>query len=178
MAGSFGLSLLGMLLIILLMKDPTPVLSRPGPNVGVLFGLVGGVGGLWSAYNITRLPAIAGRSLGKFALWIMLPLWLAFGLGMSANRLAEAYAFRNGGTRSDVILGVLSKKDTKGRRGRHTYTATVISPAGGGKTELTLSRELFARLTPYRDCLQLAVETTAKGAMRAVGQPTLTAACP
>ncbi|MEG8058510.1 hypothetical protein QP150_19260 [Sphingomonas sp. 22L2VL55-3] len=77
--------------------DPTPMLAKPDPDLDIPLGLVGFGLGLWAAYRITTMPylQVASRRWGRWALRIMLPIWLCFGLAGLGNQIVEAISFRH-----------------------------------------------------------------------------------
>lgn len=95
----------------------------PKPDLDLPLGSVGALVGLWSAHQITRLPSVADKRLGRWALLIMLPMWLGFGLPSSAARLQELHSFRAGSTTEEVTASVVEKERSSDGR-FHTISAT------------------------------------------------------
>ena len=147
--------------------DPTPLLVEPEPDLDIPLGLAGVVAGLWSAHQITRLPFAADRKIGRWALWIMLPLWSGFGLPSFAARLQERHSFRNGGAVEEVTVPVGEKESSSGGR-KASYSVSVISPVDQRAFDVRVDAATFEKVTPNVKCVTLLIERAPEGAVRLI----------
>ncbi len=168
---------LGGLCLVFLVVDPTPLLVEPEPDLDWLMGLLGVGLGLWSAFRITKLSYVQERTLGAVALWVMLPLWLSFGLVAFADRLQETISFRAGGLIEEVTVLVGEKSRTSGRR-RVIYEVDVISPDDERKVAVRIDEATFNRIEPFRECATVLIERAPSGAARLVRPVEWSVPCP
>jgi len=146
--------------------DPTPMLAEPKPDLDLAVGLSGLVAGLWSARVITQLPYVANRRVGRWALWIMLPLWLGFGLASLAERLQEWNSFRGGSVSEEMAVSITGKSKSSGRR--IVYTVSVASPVEEHDVSIRVDQAVFERVRPNHDCVTLLIERAPDGAARMI----------
>lgn len=164
---AFVVALLGPCLFLLL-YDPTPLLAEPKPDLDWLLGLLGVGAGLWSASRITRLPYLASylerRRLGAVALWIMVPVWLGFGLASAAERTQEILSFRSGGVTEEI--SVLAKEKRRSSRDGGSYDVDVMSPYDGRTISIPIDGAMFDTIEPNRGCVAIMIERAPNGATR------------
>lgn len=129
--GAFIVALIavGLLFVPGILVDPTPMLAEPDPDLDIPLGLLGFSVGLWAAYRITTMPylQVASRRWGRWALRIMLPLWLCLGLTGLGDQIVEAISFRHMSSIQEVTVLVVGKETSTTRRGRTFYDASVVS---------------------------------------------------
>lgn len=165
---AFVISLIAIGLLFLIV-DETPLLVEPSPDLDWPLGLLGAGAGLWSASRLTRLPPVAHRRLGKIALLIMLPIWLAFGLVALGDRAQEAISFRHGTVQEEATVAVLEKSSREGRRSRRVfYEAELANPFDEGEVTVRIEEGTFRRIEPTHECATILVERAPDGAARLV----------
>lgn len=175
-AAAFAVALFGIFSMVLLI-DPTPLLAEPRPDLDLPLGLIGIAAGLWAASRITSLP-YARRRWGRWALWIMLPLWLGFGIPVSAERLREAFSFRNGGSLEEATVLLIGKERSTTRRGGDLFDATLVNPLDEESFDLRIDEITFKRIEPGRECVTLLLERASNGAVRLVRPVQWKVRCP
>ena len=160
----------GLLFVPGLLVDPTPILAKPGTDLNIPLGMLGLSVGLWAAYRITamRYLQVASRRLGRWALRIMLPLWLCFGLIALGNQTVEAISFRHGSSLQEATVLVVRKEASTTRRGRTFYDASVINPVGTNVIEFRVDKDVYDRIEPNRECVTLLIEKAPNNAARLV----------
>jgi hypothetical protein len=172
---AFLIALIALCLSILLPK-PAPLLVEPQPDLGIPLWLLGISAGLWSARQITRLPHLTDRKWGRWALSIMLPLWLGFGLAALGDRLQERYSFRSGGV-SDTVLAKVSEKTVRTGRRAPFYTVTVIGADVQRALDVRVDAATFTQVKPDL-CATLLIERAPDGAARLVRPLSWNSRCP
>jgi hypothetical protein len=148
------------------LNDPTPLLIEPTPDLDWPLGLLGLVAGLWAAIQITRLPYTPRHNFGRVSLWIILPLFLGFGLPAVADRAHEALSFRAGSSMEAATAVVREKRIDRTKSGRVIYKVTLNVPTGGNDIDLEIDQTTFERIEPQRECVTIAVERASDGAAR------------
>jgi hypothetical protein len=165
---AFVVALLGPCLFLLL-YDPTPLLAEPKPDLDWLLGLLGVAAGLWSASRITGLPYLESylerHRVGAVALWIMVPVWLGFGLASAAERTQEMLSFRDGGVKEEISV-VAKEKSRRSSRGRVSYDVDVMSPYDGRTISIPIDGAMFDTIEPNRGCVAIMIERAPNGATR------------
>lgn len=152
-----------------LADDPTPLLTPPRPDLGWPLGITGVVLGVIAARWMVGVPFIRERR-GRWAFYILFPVYLGCSLPMSGAAAYEAIGFRNAGVRRSVAFLVVETDRYRGRRaGRHRYRAHIANP-WGDRFALRIGQDIYGRLRPYRSCVVLTTERARNGAMRVVGQ--------
>jgi len=151
---------------ILFLEDPTPLLVEPAPDLDWPSGLVGVMAGLWSAMRITQLPYPTGNRLGKVALWIMVPLFLGFGLPAVVDRARESLSFRKGVSTEAATVLLTEKREVVTRSGRVFYEATLASLVDHSEVAVRIDHTTFERIEPQRECVTIAIERASNGAVR------------
>lgn len=177
-AFAVALGAIGLLVLPGLVVDPTPLLAEPSPNLDLPLGLVGLGAGLWSARRIAALPYVASRRAGRAALWIMLPLWLIFGLASLGDRAFELFSFRGGGSLEQATVLVVEKDRSLRRRGPDVYELGVASPIDDRVVDVRVDRATYDRAEPNRECATLLIERAPNGAARLVRPLRWKARCP
>jgi len=150
--------------------DPTPMLAKPDPDLDIPLGLVGFSVGLCAAYRITtmRYLQVASRRWGRWALRIMLPIWLCFGLAGLGNQIVEAISFRHMNALQKATVLVVGKETSTTRQGRTFYDARVINPVGKNVTEFRVDQDIYDRIEPNYECVTLLIEKAPNNAVRLV----------
>jgi hypothetical protein len=164
------------LCLLFLVVDPTPLLVEPEPDLDWPMGLLGVGLGLWSAHRITNLPYVQKRRIGAVALWVMLPLWLSFGLVALGDRSQEALSFEAGGLVEEVTVLVGEKSRSSGRR--LIYDVDVISPDDERKVSVRIDEATFNRLKPHQECATVLIERAPNGAARLLRPLEWNVSCP
>lgn len=165
---AFAITLIAIGLLFLVV-DQTPLLVEPSPDLDWPLGLLGAGAGLWAASRITRLPPVANRWLGRIALLIMVPLWLAFGLVALGDRAQEAISFRHGTVQEEATVAVLEKSTREGRRSRRVfYEAELANPFDGSEVTVRMDEGTFRRIAPAGECATILIERAPDGAARLV----------
>jgi hypothetical protein len=160
----------GLLFVPGILVDPTPVLAKPDPDLDIPLGLLGFSVGLWAAYRITTMPylQVASRRWGRWALRIMLPLWLCLGLTGLGDQIVEAISFRHMNSFQEATVLVVGKETSTIRRGRTFYDASVVSPVGENVIEFRVDQDVYSRIEPNRECVTLLIEKASNNAARLV----------
>lgn len=170
--GALIIALIAVALLLVpgVLVDPTPMLAKPDPDLDIPLGLLGFSVGLWAAYRITamRYLQVASRRWGRWALRIMLPIWLCFGLTGLGNQIVEVISFRHVNSLQKATVLVVGKETSTTRRGRTFYVASVINPVGENIIELRVGQDIFDYLEPNRECVTLLIEKAPNNAVRIV----------
>lgn len=162
---AFGVALTAFVSLFFL-RDSTPLLVEPRPDLDWPLGLLGFAAGLWSAIHITKLPYTPERKIGRIALWITLPLYLSFGLPVIGERTHEALSFRRGSLSEAVTMLVADKRRGTTRRGRVFHEVTLSSPGNDREVILPIAQTTFDRVKPQRECVTIAAQRAPNGAVR------------
>jgi hypothetical protein len=150
-------------------QDATPLLTFPRPDLRIPLGLAGIAAGVVAAKWMAGLPHMREQR-ARWVFFVMLPLCFFLGFFTGCERLFELYSFRRGVRAPRLaVVQVSDKSLNKGRRGRpDSYEAHLRSPFGGRRIDLKIDQNLFERMEPSRDCLDLLVERAPNGAVRLV----------
>lgn len=151
--------------LLFFVVDPTPLVVDPKPSLDFPIAIVAILIGLWSARHITCLPSLANKRLGRWALWIMLPIWLGFGLTSLAARLQELNSFRAGTTTEEAMALIVEKEGSSGGR---FHSVTVMSLADQRTVRIRVDRATFEKVKPNVSCARLLLQRAPDGAVRLI----------
>jgi hypothetical protein len=142
------------------------MLAKPDPDLGIPLGLIGFSVGLWAAYRITTMPylQVGSRRWGRWALRIMLPLWLCLGLTGLGGQIVEAISFRHMNSLQEATVLVVGKQTSNTRRGRTFYDVSAVSPVGENVIEFRVNQNVYDRIEPNRECVTLLIEKASNNA--------------
>ena len=165
LAGAFAV-VLGGLGLAIAFSGAGEWLVEPSPDLDWPLGLLGVAIGLWAAHVITRHPVTNVKRAGAVILWIMLPLWLSYGLICFGDQMQGWFSFRHGMSAETRVGTVIEKNQYQTRRRRTQSRLTVVTDGSTKRLSIPVDPAVFSGIVPYRDCVLLLTERADDGAMR------------